>query len=173
MALTNLTSTNQVQVFYPTATSIGISNPAGLLRAANDGDPQASVKIAGGEGGPDWVFTGNSAGAETVTFDAPIASLLKLYAAQQSGVTRLAIKAKIHARSAAVATSDYWELMQIFDDIAGTMTVVLAAGAVAFGVEGAATTDPTLSVSTTNIRVSVTTLAAAAIKVELYVDHAF
>lgn len=172
MALTNLSTTNNVQKLFAT-TDNTINGLGGLFRAANDGDPQAVVKIAGGEGGPDVVFTGNSAGAETVTFDVPFASLLKNYAASQSGVTRLAVKAKIHARSAAVATSDYWELMQVIDDIAGTPTVVLTAGGVAFAVEGAATTDPTISISSTNVRTSVTTLAAAAIRVELYVDHVF
>lgn len=174
MPLTNLTSTNNIQVFYPQA-NVG-PNPSdlgGLFRLANDGDREATIKLAGGEGGPDWVFTGNSSTAESVTFDAPFLSLLKNYAASISGVTSVLVKAKIHARSAAVATSGYWEIVQRFDDIATTITAMAAAGTVAVAAEGAATTDPTLTVSTTNIRTTVTTLAAAAIRVELYVDHVF
>jgi hypothetical protein len=182
MALTNLTVTNQVQILYPTQTVVNIAtaqvttagnnvtDAGGIIRAAIDGDREAVAKIAGGEGGPDFIFTGNSAGAETVTFDAPILSLLKLYAAQVSGVTRLVVKAKVSARSVAVATSGYWEVIAAFDDIAGTMTAVSATVTMA-AVEGGATTDPTLTISTTNVRTSVATLAAAAIRVELYVNH--
>lgn len=184
MALTNLTSTSFVQPLYPIQPVINpagasatpgnnVTDEPGLVRAAADGDLQACMKLAGGEGGPDWVFTGNSAGAEAVTFDAPFLSLLKRYAASISGVTAVLVRAKIHARSAAVATSGYWEVVQRFDDIAGTVTAMGAAGTVDIALEGAATTDPTLTVSTTFIRTTVTTLAASAIRVELYVDHAF
>jgi hypothetical protein len=182
MALTNLTSTSFVAPLYPTPVSgTGANGNAqtggntavdegGLLRAALEGKVGPVMKIVGGDGGPDWVFTGNSAGAESVTFDAPILSLLKLYAAQQSGVTRLVVKAKVSARSVAVATSDYWEIAQCFDDIAGTMTAV-GTQAAPIAIEGAATTDPTLTISTANVRTTVTTLAAAAIRVELYVNQ--
>jgi hypothetical protein len=179
MALTNLTSTNLVQQYFPTAASGSgaggadqtggntITSPVGVVGAAVDGDLKAANQVTGG---PDWVFTGNSAGAETVTFDAPILSLLKKYAAQQSGVTRLAVTARVSARSVAVATSGFWEVTQVFDDIAGTMTAV-GTQAAPIAIEGAATTDPTLTISTTNVRTSVATLAAAAIRVELFVDH--
>lgn len=164
MALTNLSSTNNVESL---AGSLGQADNGIVLRRALQGDREAANVVMGG---PDWVFTGNSAGAEAVTFDAPILSLLKLYAAQQSGVTRLAITAKVHARSVAVATSDYWLITQVFDDIAGTLTA-LGTQAVDEAIEGAATTDPTLTISTTFVRTTVTTLAAAAIRVELFVDH--
>lgn len=185
MALTNLTSTNFVQPLYPTAASGSgqggadqtggnrVTDPQSLVAAAVDGKLNAAVKLAGGEGGPDWVFTGNSAGAESVTFDAPFTSLLKKYAASQSGVTSVLVRAKIHARAAAVANSGYWEIVQRFDDIAATITAMGAAGTVDIALEGGATTDPTLTVSSTNIRTTVTTLAAAAIRVELYVDQPF
>jgi hypothetical protein len=182
MALTNLTSTNLVQVRYPTASSgtgaggadqlpgNTITNNVALVGGAVDGELKAANAVVGG---PDFIFTGNSAGAEAVTFDAPFLSLLKKYAASQSGVTSVLVKACIHARSAAVATSGYWEIVQRFDDIAGTITAMAAAGTVAVAAEGAATTDPTLTVSTTFIRTTVTTLAASAIRVELYVEQPF
>jgi len=179
MALTNSTSTNLVQLLYPTAatgTGAGgadqlpgntITNAVGIVGGANDGELKAANAVVGG---PDFVFTGSQSDASAVTFDAPILSLLKLYAAQQSGVTRLVIKAKVSARSAAVATSGYWEITQVFDDIAGTMTAV-GTQAAPVAVEGGATTDPTLTVSTTNIRTTVTTLAAAAVRIELFVNQ--
>lgn len=169
MALTNLTTTNFVQSL------VGI-DAGGLFRLANDGDVQALSKVAGpqGEGGPDYVFTGNTAGAETVNFTVTFATLLKLYAAQQSGVTRLVIKAKVSARSVAVATSGYWEEYYCFDDIAGTMTIVPAAAAQSdvVSLEGAATTNPAATNSGSNtLQIAVATLAAAAVRIELYVNH--
>lgn len=182
MALTNLSATNLVQILYPTQSSGGAAGAdpvpgnnvvdfAGLFRAANDGDRQALQKICGGEGGADYVFTGNTAGAETVNFSVTFATLLKLYPTQTSGVTRLAIKAKVSARSAAVATSGYWESYQVFDDIGGTMTVV-GTQADPVAIEGGATTNPALTNSGSNtLQVAVSTLAAAAVRVELFVTH--
>jgi hypothetical protein len=182
MALTLLTSTNLVQKLFPTAASgtgqggadqlpgNTITNAVGIVGAAVDGELIPANAVLNG---PDWVFTGSQSDASAVTFDAPILSLLKKYAASQSGVTSFLVKAKIHARSAAVATSGYWEIVQRFDDIAGTITAMGAAGTVTVALEGAATTDPTLTVSTTNIRTTVTTLAACSVRVELFVEHAF
>jgi hypothetical protein len=173
MALTNLTTTNNVVQFFP-ATPNNPSDAGGLFRLANDGNVKACNAVAGNSGadnGPDFVFTGNTAGAETVNFSVTFATLLKLYAAQISGTTRLAIKAKVHSRSAAVATSDYWEVLQVFDDIAGTMTAI-GTQAVGMSIEGAATTDPALTNSGSNtLQVAVTSLAAAAVRVELFVQH--
>jgi hypothetical protein len=182
MSLTNSTSTSFVQILYPTQSSGGangtdaipgnsVTDLTGLFRAASDGDRQALMKICGGLGGPDYIFTGNTAGAETVNFSVSFANLLKLYAAQVSGVTRLAITARVHCRSAAVATSGYWQVTQVFDDISGTMTA-LGTQAVDEWIEGAATTDPALTNSGSNtLQVAVTSLAAAAVRVELFVDH--
>jgi hypothetical protein len=182
MALTLLTSTNLVQKLFPTAASgtgqggadqlpgNTVTNAVGIVGAANDGELIAANAVVGG---PDWIFTGAQSDASAVTFDVPFLSLLKKYAASQSGVTSVLVKARIHARSAAVATSGYWEIVQRFDDIAGTITAMAAAGTVTVAAEGAATTDPTLTVSTTNIRTTVTTLAACSVRVELFVEHAF
>lgn len=161
MALTNLATKNNVQVL-PNA------QPEALFGLCQDGDPQALGKLCSGA---DFVFTGNSAGAETVNFTVTFATLLKLYSAQQSGVTRVVVTAKVSARSAAVATSGYWEVTQAFDDIAGTMTAV-GTQAAPVAIEGAATTDPALTNSGSNtLQVAVATLAAAAIRVELFVNH--
>lgn len=181
MALSNSAINNFVQVLYPTQYSGGaagadptpgnnVTTLDGLFRAANDGDRQALMKVCGGEGGPDFVITGNNSDASAVTFDIPLTQLLKLYAAQVSGVTRVVVKAKVTSRSAAVATSGYWEIYQCFDDIAGTMTAV-GTQAAPVAIEGGATTDPTLTISSTNLRVTVTTLAAAAVRAELFVTH--
>jgi hypothetical protein len=145
-----------------------------VFRAACDGDREAAAKIVGGSGegaGADFVFTGNTAGAETVNFTVTFATLLKLYAAQTSGVTRLAIRAKVSCRSAAVATSDYWESFVVFDDIAGTMTLV-SAQVDTIVIEGAATTNPALTNAGANtLQIAVSSLAAAAVRVELFVNH--
>lgn len=163
MALTNLATQNNVQRFPN-------GGPGGLFALAQDGDAEVLNKLCGGEG-PDFIFTGNTAGAETVNFSVTFANLLKLYAAQTSGVTRVVIKAKVSARSAAVATSGYWEVYQAFDDIAGTMTAV-GTQAAPVAIEGGATTDPALTNSGSNtLQIAVATLAAAAVRVELSVCH--
>ncbi len=167
MALTNLSAVNFTQSL------VGLDG-GGVFRLANDGDREACNRVAGysnENGNPDFVFTGNTAGAETVNFSVTFAALLKLYAAQQSGVTRLGIRAKVSARSAAIATSGYWESFQVFDDIAGIMTL-LSTQVDTIVLEGAATTNPALTNSGSNtLQIAVATLAAAAVRIELYVNH--
>lgn len=161
MALTNLATQNNVQAYQQ-------GQVGSLFGLAQDGDVQAVNKVSGAA---DYIFTGNTAGAETVNFTVTFATLLKLYASQTSGVTRLKIKAVVNARAAAVANSGYWEINAVFDDISGTMTIV-GAQAATVAIEGGATTDPALTNSGSNtLQVAVTTLAAAAVRVELFVDH--
>lgn len=182
MSLSNSAIVNQLQIFYPvqpvvdltkaqvTTPGNNITDAGSLVRAAVDGDREAQAKLGAGEGGPDFVCTGTSGGAETDTFDIPLASIMKLYATQTSGVTTFVVRAKVYARSAAVATSGYWEVICAFQDIAGTMTAVTTTVTIA-AVEGAATTDPTLTINSTNLRVSVTSLAIAALRAEVFVTQ--
>lgn len=169
MSLSNSSIVSNLQQLFP-GVGPNPTDAGGLFRLANDGNRNAAIKVAGGEGGPDFVCTGNSGGAETDTFDIPLTSLFKLYSASISGTSTFVVRAKVYARSAAVATSGYWEVICAFQDIAGTMTAVTTTVTIA-AVEGAATTDPTLTISSTNLRVSVTSLAVAALRAEVFVTQ--
>lgn len=167
MAITNQQNINQVQSLSP-----GLDAGA-LFRLANDGDSQACAKVASGEGGADFVCTAVTTAADTVNFDIPFASLLKLYAAQQSGVTFMALKIKTSIAAAAVANSAYYETVASFQDVAGTMTLT-AAIVQTVVIEGTAQADPAVTNNGSNtLRIAVTETGAVAhqVRVEVFVNH--
>lgn len=180
MAITNQQNINFVQVLYPTQPSGGaagadpvqgnnVTDFAGLFRAASDGDRQALQKICGGDGGPDFVCTANTTAADTVNFDIPWVQLLKLYAAQIANSTTVNVRVRAWVAAAAVANSQFTEVVANFQDIAGTMTITAAnVATVQIG-----TTAATVSNSGTNLRVAVAETGAVShqILVHVYVTH--
>ncbi len=172
MAITNQQNINQVQGLFP-AVGPNPTDEGGLFRLAADGGLNATKKLAGGEGGPDFLCTADTTAADTVNFDIPFASLLKRYAAQQSGVTFLALKCKVMISAAAVANSAYYEVVASFQDVAGTMTLTAAQVSVV-AIEGTAQADPALTNNGANtLRIAVTETGAVAhqVRVELFVNH--
>lgn len=157
MAVTSSTFTNFIQR-QPAPPSL-------VLAQALDGDPEAVQKVAGGDGGPDVVFTARASAADTVNFDIPFASLLKLYAAQVANQTVLICKARVfvYSDTNVAANGYFYEQWASFGDIAGTMTLLeQAATPATVASEGTtATAAPALTNNGSNtLRVAIVTTGA-------------
>lgn len=168
MAITNQQTVNQVQGLFP-AVGPNPTDAGGLFRLANDGNRNATIKLAAGEGGADFLCTALTTAADTVTHLIPFASLLKLYAAQQANVTMLCIRVKSWVAAAAVANSQYTETVFNVQDVAGTMTQTAAPVAVA----QIGTTATAISASGANLSIAVSETGAVAhqCRAEVFVVH--
>ena len=176
MAITNQQNINQVQGLFP-AVGPNPTDEGGLLRLANDGGLNATKKIAGGEGGPDFVCTALVTAADTVNFDIPWASLMKLYAAQTANVTAFHVRARVYVTAPTNVTANnmYFDVQAYFNDVAGTMVIVGAqVQTVVIEGTGASAQDVVLSNSGANLRCQVVTLGATTknVRAEIFTKQA-
>jgi hypothetical protein len=175
MAITNQQNTSFLQGLFP-AVGPNPTDEGGLFRLAADGSRNACMKVAGGEGGPDFVCTALVTAADTVNFDILFDSMLKKYAARQASFTTLVVRARVAvcATGAFVAANEaYYDVVAMFRDNAGTPTII-GAQVQDIVIEGTgAGQDASLSISGQSVRLAVQTLGATSKNVfaEVYVTH--